>query len=403
MSEESEEMRGRFWKWLIGMPLGPGLFVSSLKPSLPIPSTRSRLPSMSSTKVSLSDDGEDVQLITQQNGISSKDMEAGGKRAKNIGLQHPRAILFLVLWYIFSGITLFLNKYILTYQNADPHVLCGMQMLITMVCGLIQLRYPLGTYKPVLGQKKPANFVRGMATLGLLQLGTIMFGLIAIYFVAVSFAETVKSSAPLFTVLIAWLYLGERTGAFVFLSLIPVMLGLALCSSNELSFSLIGFVCALTTNLCECVQSVVSKSLLSNKAYIYNPAELQFYPNLAAVMLQVPTWYFLVDFNKLSQQMSKNLAFAILLDGISFHGQTITAYVLMSYVNPVTYSVANTTKRAFLIWLSVLLFGNPVTLLSGVGTAVVIAGVLLYSKARDLDARRREQFSITQDKMNNIR
>nr|XP_027228764.1 solute carrier family 35 member E2A-like [Penaeus vannamei] len=150
-----------------------------------------------------------------------------------------------------------------------------MQMLITMVCGLIQLRYPLGTYKPVLGQKKPANFVKGMATLGLLQLGTIMFGLIAIYFVAVSFAETVKSSAPLFTVLIAWLYLGERTGAFVFLSLIPVMLGLALCSSNELSFSLIGFVCALTTNLCECVQSVVSKSLLSNKAYIYKLSGIQ--------------------------------------------------------------------------------------------------------------------------------
>ncbi|XP_042889488.1 solute carrier family 35 member E2A-like isoform X2 [Penaeus japonicus] len=403
MSQELDKMKEKFLRWMIGMPLGPGLFVSSLKPSLPVLSTRSRLPSMSSTKVSLSDDGEDVQLITQQNGISSKDTEAGGKRVKNTGLQHPRAILFLVLWYIFSGITLFLNKYILTYQNADPHVLCGMQMLITMVCGLIQLRYPLGTYKPVLGQKKPANFVKGMATLGLLQLGTIMFGLIAIYFVAVSFAETVKSSAPLFTVLIAWLVLGERTGAFVFLSLIPVMLGLALCSSNELSFSLIGFACALTTNLCECVQSVVSKSLLSNKSYIYNPAELQFYPNLAAIMLQLPTWYFFVDFNKLSQQMSKNLATAILLDGISFHGQTITAYVLMSYVNPVTYSVANTTKRAFLIWLSVLLFGNPVTLLSGVGTAVVIAGVLLYSKARDLDARRREQFSITQDKMNNIR
>lgn len=36
-----------------------------------------------------------------------------------------------------------------------------------------------------------------------------MFGLVAIYFVAVSFAETVKSSAPLFTVLISWLILGE--------------------------------------------------------------------------------------------------------------------------------------------------------------------------------------------------
>lgn len=66
-------------------------------------------------------------------------------------------------------------------------------------------------------------------------------------------------------------------------------------------------------------------------------------------------------------------------------------------------SVANTTKRAFLIWLSVLLFGNPVTLWSGVGTAVVIAGVLLYSKAREVDARRREQFSITQENMTTVR
>ncbi|CAB0037694.1 unnamed protein product [Trichogramma brassicae] len=39
------------------------------------------------------------------------------------GLANPRAILFLVLWYIFSGFTLFLNKYILTYMQGDPTVL----------------------------------------------------------------------------------------------------------------------------------------------------------------------------------------------------------------------------------------------------------------------------------------
>lgn len=373
-------------------------FLSSRNPFL-FTTSRSRMPSMSEKKAYLSD-GEDGSVFIQEDGINVKSVH---RAKKNPGLQHPRAICFLILWYIFSGFTLFLNKYILSYQKADPHVLCGMQMMITMICGLIQLRFPLGTYRPVTGQRKPENFKKSMITLGFLQLGTIMFGLIALYFVAVSFAETVKSSAPLFTVLIAWLVMGERTGTFVFLSLIPVMLGLALCSSNELSFSMIGFLCALTTNLCECVQSVVSKSLLSDGTYRYNPAELQFYPNLAAVIIQIPTWYFLVDFKKLSAQMNHDLAFAIFLDGVSFHGQTITAYVLMSYVNPVTYSVANTTKRAFLIWLSVLLFGNPVTLWSGVGTGVVIAGVLLYSKAREVDARRREQFSITQDKLSVIR
>jgi solute carrier family 35 protein E2 len=38
-----------------------------------------------------------------------------------------------------------------------------------------------------------------------------------------------------------------------------------------------------------------------------------------------------------------------------------------------------------LIWLSVLIFGNPVTFLSGLGTAVVFFGVLMYNKAKRMD------------------
>ena len=57
----------------------------------------------------------------------------------------------------------------------------------------------------------------------------------------------------------------------------------------------------------------------------------------------------------------------------------------MDYISPVTHSVANTGKRAFLIWTSVILFGNEVTLLSGLGTLVVILGVLLYNQALAVD------------------
>jgi drug/metabolite transporter (DMT)-like permease len=53
-----------------------------------------------------------------------------------------------------------------------------------------------------------------------------------------------------------------------------------------------------------------------------------------------------------------------------------------------SFSVANTTKRAFLIWLSVILFNNPVTLLSGLGTCTVMAGVLLYNRATHADSSR---------------
>ena len=77
----------------------------------------------------------------------------------------------------------------------------------------------------------------------------------------------------------------------------------------------------------------------------------------------------------------------LVLNGVFFHFQTISAYVLMDYISPVTHSVANTGKRAFLIWTSVILFRNEVTFLSGLGTLVVICGVLLYNMALKHDAR----------------
>jgi len=70
-------------------------------------------------------------------------------------------------------------------------------------------------------------------------------------YVAVSFVETIKSSAPLFTALISYIVLKEKNGIFVQLSLIPIMLGLVLCTAYELSFAMIGFAAAIGTNIAE--------------------------------------------------------------------------------------------------------------------------------------------------------
>lgn len=79
----------------------------------------------------------------------------------------------------------------------------------------------------------------------------VYLGLVSLKYVAVSFMETVKSSAPLFTVIISYMLLSERNGVYVQLSLIPIMIGLALCSAYEISFTLLGFAAALGTNIAE--------------------------------------------------------------------------------------------------------------------------------------------------------
>ena len=79
----------------------------------------------------------------------------------------------------------------------------------------------------------------------------MFLGVEALKFVEVSFTETIKSSAPIFTVLIAFVFTGERTGLLTQLSLIPIMTGLALCCAYEFRFSFYGLFFALGTNFSE--------------------------------------------------------------------------------------------------------------------------------------------------------
>ena len=304
-----------------------------------------------------------------------------------------KAIKCVILWYFFSFTTLFLNKYIVSYESGDTTILAIFQLMSCAICSGLQLRYwpsikRLITSPSERNEKKSvimrSNFSRSLIAVGTLRYSTILLGLIALWFVEVSFAETVKSSAPVFTVLITRFVLGEQTSLLVNLSLIPVMAGLALCSAFELSFTLIGFIATLATNLSECFQNVFSKKLLTVEHY--SAAELQFYTSVSSFLVQIPCVIILVDLSHVwhSIQTEKNLLLTYILGGLSFHCQSYTEYILLSLISPVTHSVANTAKRAFLIWLSVIIIGNSVTTMSWIGTAFVISGVLLYNKAREL-------------------
>ncbi|XP_004639745.1 solute carrier family 35 member E2 [Octodon degus] len=305
----------------------------------------------------------------------------------DLGLWSARALAYLTLWFFFSFCTLFLNKYILSLLEGEPSMLGAVQMLSTTLIGCAKVFVPccLHQHKPRLSY--PPNFLMTMLFVGLMRLATVVLGLVSLKNVAVSFAETVKSSAPVFTVVMSRMILGEYTGLLVNLSLLPVMGGLALCTATEISFNLLGFSAALSTNIMDCLQNVFSKKLLSGDKYRFSAPELQFYTSAAAVTMLIPAWIFFMDVPVMSRsegsfRYSQDVVLLLLADGALFHLQSVTAYALMGKISPVTFSVASTVKHALSIWLSIIVFGNKITSLSAVGTVLVTVGVLLYTKAR---------------------
>lgn len=264
---------------------------------------------------------------------------------------------------------------------------------------------------------KPSNtatysfhFVRDMSIVGVLRGLTVVLGLIALEHVPVSFVETIKATAPAFTVVFARLILAERTATPVMLTLIPVVAGLILCSASELRFDAIGFVAAVMNNCADCVQNVMSKRMLAHM----KPTQLQFYTSVAALALQAPfvlrdatglvhKWFHHAhqDDQPLLNQLlvedddaagtaggessfdeGMSLTKLLIIDSIFYHLQSVSAYCTMGCMSPVSQSVANTLKRSLLVWASILYFGNPVTNSGIVGIMMVVSGVFLYNHVR---------------------
>nr|XP_033701033.1 solute carrier family 35 member E2B isoform X3 [Tursiops truncatus] len=266
-----------------------------------------------------------------------------------------------------SFCTLFLNKYILSLLEGEPSMLGAVQMLSTTLIGCVKIFVPCCLYQHKTRLSYPPNFIMTMLFVGLMRFATVVLGLVSLKNVAVSFAETVKSSAPIFTVILSRTVLGEHTGLLVNLSLIPVMGGLALCTATEMSFNFLGFSAALSTNIMDWVflcshclfrgrcraelgnlslQNVFSKKLLSGDKYRFSAAELQFYTSAAAVAMLVPAWIFFMDLpvigrNARSFRYSQDVLLLLLADGVLFHLQSVTAYALMGRISPVTFRSRN--------------------------------------------------------------
>lgn len=313
---------------------------------------------------------------------------------KQGGLANRFVLLLLLMWYMCSALTLYTNKYIMATRKVDPTLIGTFQMIVATLCGYIQLRYKQRNAKGkgLIGEKsdsldidyKSTKFWGNMLIIGILRLFSIVLGLMALKQATISFVETIKSSSPLFTVIISKLLIGEHTGFYTKVSLVPIMIGLALCSSFELNFSLFGFLAAILTNFTECLQNVFSKVLLCSDKIKFTPLQVQFFTSLGSMPIMILLSYLSVEYNDQSHDLIS--LFLYVINGLSFNFQSLFAFTLMSYISPVTYSVCNTVKRAVLIWVSVILFQNSVSVMSAFGTFTVIFGVLSYNQAKLRDS-----------------
>lgn len=234
--------------------------------------------------------------------------------------------------------------------------------------------------------------------------------------IPVSLVHTIKGLSPLFTVLAYRVVFRIRYARATYLSLVPLTAGVMLACSTDFSSNFWGIGCAFVAAIVFVTQNIFSKKLFNEvsraeaegqnfRGQKLDKLNLLCYCSCGAFVLTAPVWlltegFFLMgDFWKdgiiaLSSKKGaldhRELALEFLFNGVFHFGQNILAFVLLSMLSPVSYSVASLIKRVWVIIVAIIWFRSSTTPLQAFGVALTFLGLYLYDKTSMEDAAERK-------------
>ncbi|KAJ5763163.1 hypothetical protein N7533_001844 [Penicillium manginii] len=324
-----------------------------------------------------------------------------------------RLVTLCVIWYFTSALTNTSSKSILNalpmpitltiIQFAFVSIWCLLLVWLSSVFPKLRQSIPVLKH----GIRYPSREVISTALpLAVFQLLGHILSSMATAKIPVSLVHTIKGLSPLFTVFAYRVVFRIRYARATYLSLIPLTAGVMLACSTGSSTNFFGIICAFGAAIIFVSQNIFSKKLFNEAERAendpQNPARrkldklnLLCYCSGLAFFLTLPIWFvsegypLVSDFIKdgaidLSEKKGSldhgALMIEFVFNGVSHFAQNILAFVLLSMVSPVSYSVASLVKRVFVIVVAVIWFGNSTTPIQAVGIGLTFLGLYLYNR-----------------------
>jgi len=272
--------------------------------------------------------------------------------------------------------------------------------------------YPaLKTAIPALrnGIRKPSkDLILTTLPLTAFQIGGHILSSDATSRIPVSLVHTIKGLSPLFTVFAYRLIFDIKYSSSTYFALVPLTLGVGMACSANFSGNFLGLISAFGSAVLFVTQNIVSKQLFNEAAVAEHEGpgrskkpdklNLLFYSSGLAFLCTAPLWLFSEGFtiigdilhdasidlsNRPGTLDHSSLALEYIFNGTFHFGQNLVAFILLSMISPVTYSVASLMKRVFVILFAIVWFGQSMSSVQGMGFVLTFLGLYLYDRTND--------------------
>ena len=165
---------------------------------------------------------------------------------------------FFALWYLFN----------IGYNIYNKKALNALAIPYTMALLQLAVGIPYAGALWLTGLRKTPKLskddIKTLIPVSLGHLGTHIGAVVSLGAGAVSFTHIVKASEPVVSAALSAVLLGAIYHPVTYLTLLPIVGGVALASLKELSFTWVGFIAAMVSNLSSALRGILAKKTMGD-------------------------------------------------------------------------------------------------------------------------------------------
>jgi hypothetical protein len=207
--------------------------------------------------------------------------------------------------------------------------------------------------------------------------------------VSVPFHQVLRSTCPIVTILIYRLFYSRTYAKETYISMIPLILGVALATFGDYNFSALGFALTFLGVILASVKTVATNRLMTGSLKL--PAmELLFRMSPLAAMQCLVYAAASGEVGQLRSSVSEGLItpgllLAIAGNAIMAFGLNMVSFQTNKVAGALTISVCGNVKQCLTILLGIILFNVQVGLVNGLGIVIAVSGAVCVQKKKPRD------------------